>query len=198
MRKAVSEIWILGAAGRTGAAVAAQLASSSLVLVGRDAGRLQVLAGTLGPGARAVTADGLAAIAAALPRGNPSVVINTLGAFGETAPAVIRACKPGVHYLDLANDLPSVIGLLDMHDEAVAAGKSLLTGVGFGVLGTESVVLKLCEGQPPAERVRVDMIPALDMEDGMVGTALAATIVEVLAVGGREYANGRLYSHRTR
>jgi short subunit dehydrogenase-like uncharacterized protein len=190
----VSEIWILGAAGRTGRAIALQLAAAQLplVLAGRDATRLQDMATTLGSSTRVVTADSMDAMAAEISRGAPSVVINTIGPFSKTALPVIRACPRGTHYIDLANDVFSAIDLLGLHDEAVASGKTLVTGVGFGVLATESVVLKLCEGQPPAERVRVDMIPAVDSEEGVIGVALAGTIIEALAKGGYEYAKGRL------
>ncbi len=50
------------------------------------------------------------------------------------------------------------------------------------MLATESVVLKLCEGQPPAASVRVDAMPFVDGE-GQLGHTLAATIVERSSVG---------------
>jgi len=190
----VNEIWILGAAGRSGRAVAAQLAAAQLplVLVGRDTIRLRELAGAIGGDTRIVTVGSVAAVVTEISRSNPAVVINTIGPFSETASPIVRACPPGTHYVDLANDLFSVVGLLGLNDEAVSSGRSLVTGVGFGVLATESVLLKLCEARPPAVRVRVDAVPMVEAEAGQLGSALAATIVDILATGGRQYAHNRL------
>ena len=69
--------------------------------------------------------------------------------------------------------------------------RCFVTGAGFGLLATESVVLKLCEGLPPAASVRVDAMPFVD-DAGPLGDTLAATIVEGLPMGGRRYANGQL------
>ena len=48
--------------------------------------------------------------------------------------------------------------MLDLHEAAVAAGRTLVPGAGFGVAATESVVAMLCAGRPIPERVRTDMI----------------------------------------
>lgn len=191
------EIWILGAAGRSGRAIAAQVAARGHVpvLVGRDAARLRAVAGTVG-GARIVPAADVAATAAALAADAPTVVVNTIGPFGETAPPIVRAGAPGTHYVDLANDLRALTGVLDRHDEAAAAGRSLVTGAGFGVYGTESVVLALCRDRPAPARVRVDAVPSVASGDDVVGHALAASLVDGLAAGGRVYRGGRVVRAR--
>lgn len=71
-----------------------------------------------------------------------------------------------------------------------AAGRTAVTGTGFGVTGTESVVVKLREGRPAPARVRVDMVPSLEIEAGAVGDSLAATIVDGLL--RRDPRGGRL------
>jgi short subunit dehydrogenase-like uncharacterized protein len=190
----MSEIWILGATGRCGRAVAARLAAQqfSPVLVGRDTTRLRDIAAAIGPNVRTVTADSLDAIAIEIKRNKPDIVINTIGPFVETALPVARACMGGSHYIDISNELTSIVGLLALHDDAVASGRTFVTGAGFGVLATESVVLKLCEGQPSASKVRVDVMPTAEAEAGYFGSALAGSIVEELAAGGRHFAKGRL------
>lgn len=184
------EIWILGAAGRTGRAIATNLSARKLplVLVGRDQGRLDALAAQLGGEVRVVVAPSFEATVAALGEG---VVVNTIGPFATTAAPVIRAGKGRSDYVDLTNELPSALEVLALNDEAVAAGRTLVTGAGWGVLGTESVTLKLCEGRPAAHRVRVDMIPRTD-DGGQVGEALAGSIVDSLVAGGRRYEGGQL------
>jgi short subunit dehydrogenase-like uncharacterized protein len=217
-----TEVWILGGTGRSGRAIAAELLSRGLspVLVGRDAARLQNAAANLAAPAaiptRTVAAASIEAAAAEIQRQQPAVVINTIGPFTTTAGTIVRACLPGSHYVDLANDVPAVAALLDLGQQATAAGKTLVTGAGFGVTATESVVVQLIQrrgeqlGRPsdPAlaqgpARVRVDMVPSLAMEAGVFGEALAGTILDGFpdARGrgryeGRRYENGHLVRAR--
>lgn len=192
-----NEIWIVGATGRTGRAIAARLAGRhDLVLVGRDATRLRAMAGTLDGDPRTVVAGSTDAVVAELSRSAPAVVVNLVGPFTETALPIVRACPPGTHYVDLANELPAVTGLLDSHDEAVAAGRTVVTGAGFGVLGTESVALRLCAQRPAPARIRVDAVATIESEAGTLGAALAGTMVETFATGGRHYQHGRLVRAR--
>ncbi|GIL26800.1 saccharopine dehydrogenase NADP-binding domain-containing protein [Actinocatenispora comari] len=191
----MNEIWILGATGRTGRAVADRLAADGAtpVLVGRDPARLRALAETL-PGTAQVVPAGSVDEAAALARdAAPAVVVNTIGPFTRTAPTVVAA---GTHYVDLANDLPAVTALLDRHDAAVAAGRCLVTGGGFGVVGTESALRRLCADRPTPARVRVDAVPMVHSDPGPIGPTLAATIVDGFTAGGRRYEKGRLVRTR--
>ena len=187
-----TEIWVLGATGRVGRAVATRLhrAGVPLVLVGRDRERLAGVAAELG--AARLLAGSLDSTLAELTREAPAVVINTVGPFADTAAKVARACPPGTHYVDVANELPAVQEILALDRQAAAADQVFVTAAGFGVLATESVLLKLCEGRPPAARVRVDAMASVATEPGVVGSALAATIVGILSFGGREVRRGRL------
>jgi short subunit dehydrogenase-like uncharacterized protein len=195
-----TEVWILGGTGRSGRAIAAELVSRGVtpVLVGRDAGRLAQTAARFGDG-RTVVAGTVEAMAAEIRRQQPAVVINTVGPFTQTAVPIAQACLPTSHYLDLANDVAAVLALLGLDRAATAAGRTVISGAGFGVTATESVVVKLCEGRPTPARVRVDMIPSLATEPGAIGQALAATILDGLPgvegggrYEGRRYSGGRL------
>jgi len=202
-----TEVWILGGAGRAGRAIAAELARRGVapVLVGRDSARLAQAAAQVtdaaGRGAPGVTltAGSVEAMAAAVRERRPAVVINTIGPFAETAVPLALACLPASHYLDLANDLAAVSALLALHEEAASAGRTLVTGAGFGVTSTESVVVALCAGHPAPRRVRTDMVPSLAVEAGTIGTALAGSLLQGLPgvpgggrYSGRRYAGGRL------
>lgn len=68
---------------------------------------------------------------------------------------------------------------------------------GLGCWRPGSVLLRLCAGRPPASRVRVDAMAAIALDAGVVGPALAATIVEVVSFGGREVRDGRLVPARS-
>ena len=148
-------------------------------------------ANVIGGSAHVVVADSIADIAERIARSEAVVVVNTIGPFTRTALPIARACPRGSHYVDISNELYSVIDLLGLHDEAVATGRCLVTGAGFGLLATESIVLKLCAGSAPATSVRVDALPFVD-GSGALGETLAATIVEGLPMGGRRYEHGAL------
>ncbi len=188
------EVWILGGTGRSGRAIAVELMSRSLtpVLVGRDAARLEAASARAG-GGRTVVAGSVEAMAGEIRRRQPAVVINTVGPFSSTAAPIAQACLPGSHYVDLANDVVAVEAILGLDPAATAAGRSLITGAGFGVTATESVVVKLCQEHPGPVRVRVDMIPSLEMEAGAFGEALASTILDGFpdGPGGRRYEGRR-------
>ncbi|KAA0921355.1 saccharopine dehydrogenase NADP-binding domain-containing protein [Streptomyces apricus] len=198
--KGNGEVWIVGATGRVGRGVTARLAARGLTVVpvGRSRERM-LAAGTdagLAGNAKVIVADSAEQIAHEIAQKRPRVVVNTMGAFAATAPVIARACMPGGHYVDQANDVAAVQGLLALHDEAVEAGSTLVTGAGFGVLATEAVVAKLCEGRPTPHRVRVDAVASVAIEAGVLGAALAASIVDALTAGGRRYENGQLIASR--
>ncbi|WP_033342667.1 saccharopine dehydrogenase NADP-binding domain-containing protein [Catenuloplanes japonicus] len=190
----MAEVWILGGTGRSGRAIADGLRQHGIrpVLVGRDADRLRAAA----DGDRTVVAASVGEMAAEIRRQRPAVVVNTVGPFTGATAALIRACLPGGHYVDIANDLGALESTLALDPEAAAAGRTVVTGSGFGVTATESVIVKLCEDRPPAARVRVDMVPSLSIEAGRFGEALAATIMDGFAAPGlrkgREFRGGRV------
>src|SRR3954451_22829784 len=103
------EIWVLGATGRSGREIAALLHESGLpvVLVGRDRRRLE----EIGLPARLVVGE-LDDVLAQVPGEGPAVVVNTVGPFTTTAAPVARACPPGTHYVDIANEYPAVEAVL--------------------------------------------------------------------------------------
>lgn len=189
----MSAIWILGATGRVGTGVAHMLAARgcSLVLVGRDEARLGASASMLGGSIETRVLPTLEATCAAIAREAPAVVLSTIGPFATTAVPVARACPAGTHYVDLSNELSGVRDVLALDEEARAAGTCLVPGAGYGFVGTESLVRALCEGRPTPTRVRVTSIPIV-RAGGVVGDALAGSIVHALAQGGRVYRAGEL------
>ena len=188
-------VWILGGAGRAGRAIATQLKELGLpvTLVGRNEAALLKTAEVLGLRGQIAVFSSLSDIAAGITREKPRVVINTIGPFMRTAMSFVRACPPGVHYLDIGNELPQFIDLFSMHDELARSSRTAVLGAAWGVLATECLVLHLCAGRPAPARVRVDSIAAVDAS-GPLGATLAETIVEGIRYGGRRYARGKLQS----
>jgi short subunit dehydrogenase-like uncharacterized protein len=170
-------IAVLGATGRTGRGIARALHNGqrSLVLVGRDATRLAALAAEL-PGARIVAGSFEAALGT-IAAESIDVVVNTVGPFERTAPQVIDAL-PSAHYVDLANDPIAVNAVLDRAAAASAAGRTLVTGAGFGVLATQSAALQAIQGRDAPVSLRVDAMAAVSADGQALGEALAATIID--------------------
>ena len=196
----MAEVWVLGGTGRTGRGVAAALARDGVepVLVGRDAQRLEAVADP--EGWRSLTLDGVDAMAAAVRAEAPAVVLSTVGPFTRSGPRLVEAClAASSHYVDLANDLAAVPAVLARAADAARAGCTLVTGAGFGVAATESVVVRLCDGTRRAASVRTTMLPSLELDGGRVGDALAGTVLDGLPgvpgggrFGGRRVRDGRL------
>lgn len=187
------EIWVLGATGRIGAPAAAILAKSGAhtVLIGRDASRLDAIARDIGA-SRTLVAEDAATMAAAVRRERPAVVVNTIGPFSRTAGPLAEACLPSTSYVDLANDMEAATAITALGDAAQEHGQTLVTGAGFGVVGTEAPLAFLCEGRPSPTRVRVDSAASVATAAGKVGHALADTIVEGFSEQGRQVRDGRL------
>jgi len=193
------EIWVLGATGRTGKAIAKRVRDAGLtpVLVGRDRARLESFAAELGAvsgTAPRLVVGTLDETLAELAVSQASVVVSTVGPFVTTAPSVIAALPAGAHYVDINNEIDAIEYALSLHDSSIAAGRTLVSAAGFGVLGTESVVLELCKDQPTPASVRVDALPSVATEPGFMGAALAGTIVDGFRAGGRRVRGNRFVS----
>lgn len=190
-------IWVLGATGRSGRGIARRLHDTghAVVLAGRDSARLEATATALGGvavGGVTTVSGSFESLLEQLRRAAPAVVVHTIGPFARTSVPVIEACPPGTHYVDIGNELAGTRAVLDRHERAVAAGSTLVTGAGFGVLATESIVLRLCQGRPAPARLRVDAVPSLATEEGAIGSALAGSILDGFPEGGWRVAQGRL------
>jgi short subunit dehydrogenase-like uncharacterized protein len=186
-------IWIFGATGLSGRAIADELiaAGADVVLVGRDRERLANIAAGGAVGRRVVS--GPAELAGLISAEKPSVVINAVGPYGATAMPVARAClAAGTHYVDQANELEPVTQLLDLDADARNHGVTLLTGAGFGVLATEALTIELRADRPPAARAVVAALPAVQG----LGSSVLASAVDVIGYGGRRYRDGRLERRR--
>jgi short subunit dehydrogenase-like uncharacterized protein len=143
-------------------------AGQTVVLAGRDAARLASTASGLG--GVDVISGSFDSLLTQMRIAAPAVVVNTIGPFARTSATVIEACPPGTHYVDIGNEFQGTLAVLDGHERAVATDRTVVTGAGFGVLATESVVFRVCEGRPAPARVRVDAIPSLATEKASSAT----------------------------
>lgn len=151
---------LYGATGYTGKLVAAELAARGvpLVLAGRSAERLAVVAAGLPAGAATVvpaSIDDPEALRDAAGRG--SVLVNCAGPFARTGEPVLRAAADaGAHYLDTTGEQTWIGQVLDRHDDRLrAAGVAAVPGMGFDYLPGDL----LCHlvGSPIAPLARLDV-----------------------------------------
>ncbi|MDQ2894250.1 MAG: hypothetical protein M3Y09_01150 [Actinomycetota bacterium] len=189
----MAEVMILGATGRTGRAIAARLDASGtqLVLFGRDRQRLEQCASTLRQRPRIETGS-LERLGRVLAAEHPGVVVSTVGPFASTAATVIDALPQNTHYLDLSNEYASFEAVSARDPAARRAGQTLISGAGFGVVATESVLVALTDGHPTPTHVRVDALPSVASEGGAMGAALAGSIVDSVPLGRRQVQAGQL------
>jgi saccharopine dehydrogenase (NAD+, L-lysine-forming) len=180
---------IMGAAGASGQRIARALAARGvpLTLAGRHRATLAPLADELGA---AVTEADITRPAPVLDQAR--LVVNTVGPFGELAPALAAASlAAGVAYVDIANELTATTRLLELDGQAKASGTVLVTGAGFGPAVTESMLLRLLPTLPgPAARVRVAGAPSAP--GGPVSPGIQATAAQAAAEGTAWYAGGEL------
>ena len=195
MRNTNGEIWIPGATGNVGRALAARLAAANvpgIVLVGRSETRL---ASTFAALDGSVTLKALAnveAMEAAVRSDRPRLVVNLVGSYAETAVPLAKACMPGGVYVDLSIDNNTLADLVDLDDDARKSETTIIGGAGFGVLATEALVVRMCANMPTPARVQIDALGSFAPEDGTVGEAFAVTSVDIMTIGGRVYRDGQL------
>jgi short subunit dehydrogenase-like uncharacterized protein len=188
-------IWLFGATGKGGRAIARELVDdgADVVLLGRDHDRLAAVAASLGGRVHARVTSGPDELTTLIAAERPAVVVNTVGPFTATTMPVARASMAaGSHYVDLANELEPVRALLDLDTEAKSQGVTLITGAGFGVLATEALVVELRGDRPAAASVSVAALPAVDS----MGSAVLASAIDAMGYGGRRYRDGQLVRTR--
>ena len=191
----MATIWIFGATGVSGRAIAHELVrgGADVVLVGRDEDKLASVGRSIGGSANQRVVSGLTELVELIGAEKPDVVVNAVGPYGTTGLPLARAClAAGAHYVDQANELEPVQQLLELDAEARAREVTLLTGAGFGVLATEALVVELRDGRSPAARAMVAALPAVQQ----LGSSVLASAVDAIAYGGRRYRDGRLVRRR--
>jgi short subunit dehydrogenase-like uncharacterized protein len=179
--------WILyGATGRTGTLIAEEAVARGHrpMLAGRDPDRLRSLAERLNLTWVAGPASDMARLI-----GDARLVLLAAGPFGSTAPAVLRASlDAGVHYLDIANDIPVVAATLAADDEARRRGITALPAVGFGTVASDGLARYVADQVPGA--IRLDLAILLGTDGSSAGAK--ASTMQALAGGGRIRHGGQL------
>jgi short subunit dehydrogenase-like uncharacterized protein len=165
---------IYGTNGYSGELIAREAVASGLrpVLAGRRADRIVPLANELGLAHRVFAAD------APLLDGM-GLVLNCAGPFSATArPMMEAAIAARAHYLDITGEIAVFELARTLDAPARAAGVVLCPGVGFDVIATDCVALKLKETVPDATALALGFQSASAISPGT-----AKTMVEGMGRG---------------
>ncbi|PZN31413.1 MAG: hypothetical protein DIU71_09970 [Proteobacteria bacterium] len=181
--------WLLyGASGYTGELIAREAVRRGMrpVLAGRSRTRIERLAAELDCPCAVFALEDHTAMLDALQ--GMTAVLHCAGPFSATAPPMMQACLAArVHYLDITGEIDVFELARGADDRAQRAGIVLCPGVGFDVVPTDCVALKLKEALPDATHL------ALGFESRAgrsVGTA--KTAVESLGLGCRVRREGHI------
>jgi len=144
--------WLIyGATGRTGTFIAEEAVARGHrpVLAGRDPESVRRLAERLDLKWVAGPVSDLGTLI-----GDAQLVLLVAGPFGATAPPALRAClDAGVHYLDIANEIPTAEAVLAADDEARQRGITVLPAVGFGTVASDGLARHVADQVPDATRL---------------------------------------------
>ena len=177
---------IYGAYGYTGELISRAAVDRGLdpVLAGRDPDRLHALAADLDCRSRAFGLDDdLAAQLSGI-----DVLLNCAGPFEATAEPFVDACLArGVDYLDITGELPVFERLARRDGEAAEAGVTLMPGVGYDVVPTDSLAAHLQERLPEATHLAL----ALSASGSLSGGTLK-TLINGFGSGSAIRENGQL------
>ncbi|HEX4190291.1 MAG TPA: saccharopine dehydrogenase NADP-binding domain-containing protein [Marmoricola sp.] len=125
-------------------------------------------------------------------------VLHCAGPFSRTSAPMVEACLAhGVHYLDLTGEIEVFESVYARHDEALAAGVSLIPGVGYDVVPTDHLLARLYAELPTATAADVVLISRGGFSSGTLRTA-----VEGMRTGNLVRSGGAITpvrtAHRTR
>jgi len=183
---------IYGASGYMGALTARKAVEIGLqpILGGRRAEALAPLAKELGLATRVAALDDDAQLDHVLD--GVTAVLNCAGPFPATTVPLANACiRAGVHYLDLAGEIPEYEALLALNETARAAGVMLMPGVGFAVVPTDCMAVHLKRQLPDAVKLQLAF-----QADGTVTRGTATNIFRQLHKTGVQRRSGALVTTR--
>ncbi|WP_028566917.1 saccharopine dehydrogenase family protein [Salisaeta longa] len=181
-------ILIYGAYGYTGTLITEQAVAEGLhpVLAGRNAAKVQALAGRWDLSYRAVALDDAEGLRAMLE--DVQCVIHCAGPFQDTSPPMVAAClATGTHYLDITGEIPVLEALAAEDDAARAAGIALLPAVGFDVVPTDCLAAYVSDQLPEATALDIAFAGL-----GRISRGTARTALRQLGAPGQVRRNGAL------
>jgi len=181
--------WMLyGANGYTGQLIASEATSRGMrpVLAGRNAEKIEALARELDCPSRAFALSSAAEVGRHLD--GISAVLHCAGPFSETAAPMMEACiARGVHYLDITGEIDVIELASRQHEQAEAAGVTLMPSVGMDVVPSDCLAAMLADAVPDATRLELAFAADWSLSPGT-----AKTVWQHAGVGGRIRKDGNI------
>jgi saccharopine dehydrogenase (NAD+, L-lysine-forming) len=172
---------IYGCTGYTGRLIAerAKAACKDVVLAGRDTTKLRRLSESLSLPWRCASLDDPNGLDRMLE--GSAVVLHAAGPFSATSRPMLEAClRTGVHYLDIAGELP-VFQMAAQHDrEARDRGVMIMPGVGFAIVATDCAVAQINASIPAARHLRLGLSMPQSLSRGSIRTMLSMVRAKVM------------------
>jgi len=179
---------LYGANGYTGRIVAELAAERGErpVLAGRREGPVRELADKLGFEHRVFPLDAEAALVADM-LAPVSAVLHCAGPFSATSRPMIDACLASkTHYLDITGEIAVFEACHDRDAEAVAAGVTVMPGVGFDVVPSDCLAASLKAALPDATHLE------LAFAGGRPSQGTMKSMVEGIPQGGAVREDGEI------
>jgi saccharopine dehydrogenase (NAD+, L-lysine-forming) len=185
----MSQLLIYGANGYTGELAAREAVARGLppILGGRKREALLALGSELGLTVRVFDLSDLASVRRGLE--GVSAVLHCAGPFVITSRPMVEAClAAGCAYLDITGEIRVFEGVFAQHAKAVRAGVVLLPGVGFDVVPSDSLALRLAEALPGATSLTLAFASA----GGSASRGTLKTMIESFPEAGAIRRDGKL------
>src|SRR4051812_7463766 len=174
--------WLLyGATGYTGELIAREAVRRGMrpILAGRSKDKVQKLAAELSCPSAVFDLNDHTSLVRTL--NHVKAVLHCAGPFSATASSMMQAClATHVHYLDITGEIDVFELAHSVHEKALRAGVVLCPGVGFDVVPTDSVAMRLREFLPDATHLALGFDSRSGLSKGTAKTAL-----ESAGVGSR-------------
>lgn len=184
----MNKLLIYGATGYTGSMVARQAKAAGLdfAIAGRDAEKLRTLARELNVPHSLLVIDDQGVLIAALK--GFEIVLNCAGPFARTAEPLMRASiASGAHYLDITAEIKVYQLAEQLGQDAIDAGVMLMPGVGWDVVPTDCLSVRVARRVEQPVSLRIALQVAGSMSRGsavsageIVGAGLMARVDGVL------------------
>lgn len=183
------QLLLYGANGYTGTLIArlAETYGIKAVLAGRTEANIKPIAEKLQLPYLIIDLNDSAALEASL--SNIKLVLHAAGPYVYTARQMVEAClKTGTHYIDINGDI-SVFEMLKQYDAAAKEkGIMVMPGVGFDVVPTDCIALKLKKQMPDATHLKL----AFASVGGSISHGTAMTMAGKIGEGGAARENGKI------
>jgi len=181
--------WLLyGATGYTGELIAREAVKRGMkpVLAGRSREKIARLAAELNCPSAVFALEDHTAMLSSLQ--GVTAVLHCAGPFSATARSMMQACLAShIHYLDITGEIDVFELAHSVHEKAQRAGSLLCPGVGFDVVPTDCVALKLKQALPDATHLTLGFDASAGLSKGTAKTA-----VESAGEGSRLRRDGRI------